>query len=194
MTISRRLMITMIISAVATLFITVLNFTQMDRVFREANFGNEGVVPSITILDTALLEFGHIRVRLYRHALTEDVKVKDDLAAAISESERLFVKALKDYESFVHSGDDKRFLDEDAKLFSAYMTRVRDIVALSRAGKEDETLQRLVEGVRIAEELNDSLQKHMALNKTLGEQSAARALQHGFRSPYRWCRYSSSWA
>lgn len=172
MTISKRLMMTMIASTLAILFIAILNLTQMERIFKAANFGNENVVPSVILLDKALLEFSHIRVRSYRHALVEDAKSKTDLESKISEAEKSLAKALKDYEPLVINDEDKRLLAEDTKTFTNYMKSVEDTLKLSLANQQAEARQHLIDAAQVAEHFNEALEAHMKFNEKLGEMSS----------------------
>lgn len=176
MTISKRLMITLIVSVLATLFIAILSITQMDRIFRAANFGNENVVPSVILLDKALLEFSHIRVRAYRHVLVDDAKVKADIEDKVLEAEKSLTKALKDYEPLVSDAEDKRLLDSDVAAVQAYIKKVKDTLDDSKNGKHDEARQQLTEAAKEAEQLNEALEAHMKFNEKLGEQSSADGL------------------
>lgn len=176
MTISRRLLITSIISALALFFVAIMNIVQMNRIFSAANFGNENVVPSVIVLDKALLEFSHIRVRAYRHVLVEDAQAKSEIENKVTEAETGFKKAMKEYESLISNDEDKKLLANDVSAFENYMITVRKVLAESKEGKHDEARAALVAGAKNAEGLNEALEAHMKFNDVLGEKTAAEGL------------------
>ncbi|MBS1160728.1 MAG: nahY [Proteobacteria bacterium] len=172
MTISKRLLVLMTTSILALVAVALLNLFQMGRVYEAANYSNENVVPSVIALDQALLEFSHIRVRLYRHVLHTDAKIQADLETRISQARQGVEKTLSGYTSLISNADDQRLLENDQKSFAAYAASVNETLALSKQGKQEEARKHLTDAATTAEHFNDDLAAHMEFNKALGVKSA----------------------
>jgi methyl-accepting chemotaxis protein len=164
-------------AAIAALVIlTTLNLYEMGKVYKAANFGNENVVPSIVLLDKALLEFSRVRVRTYRHVLTNDARVKAETSVKIHEAEATVEKVLREYEPLVVDADDKRMLDADKATFAAYVQADEQILEASARNAHDEALALLNKGVSVATAFNDALEAHMKFNDELGEKTSKEGL------------------
>src|SRR5574343_823417 len=172
MTLSKRLLILMSTSVLALIIVAGLSLFEMGRVYKAANFGNENVVPSILTLDNAILSFGQLRVRVYRHVLTKDAKAQADIDTTIEAGLRSVDKALADYEPLVMSPEDRRLLDEDIKTAAAYKEALKPLLADSRQGKTEEAMRKLAEATSVAKHLNEALEAHMTFNAELGKKTA----------------------
>ena len=84
MTIAKRLTLMIAAAAAALMLLAGINHHQMARVYEATNFNSVNVVPSILALNKAIVAFGSVRVRVYRHVLATDAKAM----AEIRESER----------------------------------------------------------------------------------------------------------
>lgn len=152
-------------------FLAVMGYFQMGRVYDAANFGNVNVVPSVLVLNKATLEFGHIRVRVYRHALNTDKQAMKDLEAKIREARDEVEKAFKEYEAFLSDEADKNALVEDVQTFKAYMQGIDHVVEVSTAEDKDEARALLTKYAAQAEAFNTALVKHMQYNAELGDRT-----------------------
>jgi methyl-accepting chemotaxis protein len=175
MTISKRLLLLMSAAVVALIVIAAVAIVEMGKIYREANFGNENVIPSILILDTALLEFSHVRVNVYRHILNSDGKAKADFTAKVHEAEAVVVERLKEYEPLVVDAEDKRLLEDDKRYFAEYMKSLKPLLEASERNARDEVLALLPGAGRAAEAFNGALEAHMRFNEQLGKREAADA-------------------
>ncbi|MBP5988238.1 MAG: methyl-accepting chemotaxis protein [Azonexus sp.] len=172
MTLSKRLLILMGTSILALIIVTALSLYEMGRVYKAANFGNENVVPSILLLDEAILSFGQLRVRVYRHVLTKDPKAQAEVEATIEKGLQNVEKALKAYEPMVMSPEDQRLLDEDVKTANAYKEFLKPLLADSRQGKTEDAIHKLQEATAVAKHLNEALEAHMEFNAELGKKTS----------------------
>ncbi|MBS1144952.1 MAG: methyl-accepting chemotaxis protein [Proteobacteria bacterium] len=172
MTISKRLFILLATAIVSLLLVAGIGFVQMKKVYNAANFGNENVVPSILVLDEALLHFGQVRVRVYRHVLTTDNKAKTDIEATIEKALTSTDHALKNYDKLVIDAEDQRLLDDSKKTFQAYRESLKPVLALSREHRNDEARQKLEEAGNAARHLNEALEAHMKFNADLGKKTS----------------------
>jgi methyl-accepting chemotaxis protein len=176
MTISKRLLILMAAAVLAMIIIAGVAINRMGKIYEEANFGNENVVPSILILDKVLLEFSHVRVRTYRHILNTDQKAKAELSSKIHQAEEEVMKQFKLYEPLCVDAEDCRLLNSERAAFVKYMESVKQVLDASNRNQHDEGLALLTKGATTAEAVNDALQAHMDFNEKLGDKIAADAL------------------
>jgi methyl-accepting chemotaxis protein len=174
--ISKRLLILMAAAVAAMLIITVIAIVEMGRVYEKANFGNENVVPSILALDKALLSFGQMRVRTYRHILTTDTRGKADIGSTLEQAKQATEKALKDYEPLVINDEDKRLLEADKTTFAAYIKANAAIIEASGRNAHDEAMALTKNATEVARALNDALEAHMVFNEQLGDATTKEAL------------------
>ncbi len=176
MTISKRLLILMATSVLALILVAGANLLQMERVYKAANLGNENTVPSLLVLDEALLNVSQMRLRLYRHIFTTDDKAMADVEAAIEEANRNVEAGLKAYESLVADADDKKLLDEDRVALARYDDAIKPLLELSRTNRKEEARAMTVETGKVAEQLYDALMAHMKLNADIGKKAADEAV------------------
>jgi methyl-accepting chemotaxis protein len=173
MTIAKRLALLIISSIFALLLLAGINHQQMGRVFEATNFNSVNVVPSILLLDEVIADFGRERVRVYRHALSDDPKLMAEVETKIQEAKSKTEKALQEYEKFIADDEDKRLLATDRALYAEYNKDVDKILAFSRQNKKAEAAAELRAAAPTAEKLNDALVAHMKYNDDLGKKSAA---------------------
>jgi methyl-accepting chemotaxis protein len=178
-TISKRLLILMAAAAIAMIVIVSVAIVEMGKIYKEANFGNENVVPSILLLDRALLDFSRVRVRAYRHLLTTDPKTKSEVATSIHQAEESVLKQFKEYEPLCVDAEDRRLLDAERNAFLAYMQSIRHFLEVSSRndkGSHDEGVALLSKAAGLANAVNDALEAHMHFNEKLGNQISMDAL------------------
>ncbi len=181
MTIAQRLQLLLGAAIVSLLLLAGINYYQMNLVYEEANYGNVNVVPSIHTLDTAVRDFGRLRVRLYRHVLLSDTGVKADVARSIKDSQELVSKALKEYESLISDDEDRRLLAADVAIFADYSSRIEGLLTLSQANRREEALEGITKFVPFAQKFDQALEAHMKFNENLGKKVAAEgAAARGF--------------
>jgi methyl-accepting chemotaxis protein len=176
MSMAQRLIMLLVTSVAALVILAVSSLVQIGKVFDAANYGNENVVPSVLVLDKALFEFAHIRVRLYRHVLNTDAKVKSDIEKKINEAEGLLDKAFKDYEPLVTNDEDRKLLEQDKHAYAAYLESLRRVLDLSSKNQHDDALKVLTDAAAVAEHVNEVLEEHMRFNEKLGKTSADEAV------------------
>ncbi len=173
MSIARRLQLLVASSVAALLLLAATNHFQMETVYEKTNFNSVNVVPSILLLNDAIVDFGQVRVRIYRHVLSPDAKFMKETAAKVKEAEHNMAEALKAYEPLVIDAEDKRLLDQERAAMDAYFKGAEHVLQLSEAGKKEEARAELNEQTPVAIKLIDALVAHMKFNDELGKKSAA---------------------
>jgi len=172
MTLSKRLLILVATAIISLVLVAVLGLIQMQRVYTAANFGNENVVPSILVLDEALLKFSQVRVRVYRHVLNTDPKAFAEIDASIEEAQKGTEQALNNYDKLVIDAEDQKLLDDGKKTFLTYRESLKPVLELSRQGHHDEARQKLGEAASVAKHFNEALEAHMDFNAKLGAKTS----------------------
>jgi methyl-accepting chemotaxis protein len=179
MKMSQRLLVLIGLAAAGLLILAAASIYQTKQVHDKTNYTNVSVVPSILLLNKAMEEFSHIRVRAYRHALSHEASVKRDLDGKIAEAETELKKALDSYRAMAVDEQDKQLLQADHQMLDEYMGGIRHVLQASNADNQDEARDLLTRYADAAEKLNDVLVAHMAYNKNMGirsEREAADAL------------------
>jgi methyl-accepting chemotaxis protein len=173
--IAKRLLILVSAAVAAMIVISAVAIVEMDRVFKEADFANENVVPSILVLDDTLLEFSFVRIGVYRHLLANDARDKTEVTNKINKAADAVEKLFKDYEPLVTGDEDRRLLEAERKAFSDYRRAINLVLDASQRNAHAEVAALLAKAAAGAEPVNDALQAHMHFNEELGKREAADA-------------------
>src|SRR5574343_710243 len=172
MSISKRLMLLLAASMVALIVVASLSYTQTQRVFKEANYGNEMVVPSILTIANGQKHFQSLRIRVYRHVLNTDAKAMADIETTIEESKAGVAAALKAYEALISDDEDRRLLEDEKKAFAAYSAALIPTLDMSRQNRSEEALKALTHSAETARHLQQAFDAHMRYNEKLGQKVA----------------------
>ncbi|WP_018607296.1 methyl-accepting chemotaxis protein [Uliginosibacterium gangwonense] len=175
MSVSMRLIVLVGSALLGMVLLVSVATYETDAVYQETNYSNVNVIPSMLVLNQAMLSFSQIRVRTYRHALNTDQAAMQDLDGKIQEARLGVEKALKDYESLTSGGDDKRLLEADQTTYSEYAKGLDSTLEASRHDKKDDARDLLTKHAGQAEAFNSALVDHMKFNRELGVKSETAA-------------------
>ena len=128
MTIVKRLLLLVGAALISLLAMTAVNYVQMNRVYDAANFGNINVVPSIEVLNKVAVEFGRLRVRVYRHVMNTDEKAMQEVEATIMAGREHVRKFFKDYEPLIADDEDRRLLEAERASFDRYNKNIDEVL------------------------------------------------------------------
>ncbi len=170
MTIAKRLQILIGSSILGMLLLAIVSYQQINKVYETTNYANVNVIPSILVLNQAALDFSRVRVRLYRHVLTQDEKKMAEIENSVHEGRKAVEKALKDYEALLSDANDKKLLDANKTAFAEYNKSVDNTMAMSLQHQKDEARDALIKNVALAQKFNDALSAHMKYNSDIGKQ------------------------
>ena len=114
-------------------------------------------------------EISQLRLRYRVRSLEFAQSTSDAERAKISESlnglDKLLGEALKKYEPMIASSEEKRIYDELVKAVAAYRATVQEVVALAKAGKNEEVQQiRRTTWVKAADQVRDQTDALQKLN------------------------------
>jgi methyl-accepting chemotaxis protein len=173
MTIVQRLMLLVGAAIVSLLALTGINYVQMNRVYEATNYGNTVVVPSIEVLNRVAINFGHLRVRAYRHVLATDAREMESIDKQLLESRAAIEKNFKDYEQLLSDDEDKRLLASERTALAEYNKGIDQALEHSRVNRNDEARTLLQSHSSQAINFVEQVNAHMKFNEALGKQVAA---------------------
>jgi methyl-accepting chemotaxis protein len=175
MTIAQRLLLLVGIAVAALVSVSIFSVVELKNVYKRADFGNENIIPSILLLDEAVLQLGHIRSRAYRHVAVTDAKAKSELAAKIETARQDIEKAFKNYEPLIVDDVDKSMLDADRSAVAEYLQATRPMLEASSRNQTDEVQRLIGQVATIGDKANEALVAHMHFNEGLGRNKAEEA-------------------
>jgi methyl-accepting chemotaxis protein len=175
MTIAHRLQLLVGAALLSLLVLTGINYQQMNQVYEQTNYSSVNVVPSIEILNTIAIEFGRLRIRVYRHGLATDAEEMARIETSIGETRKALEQALKDYESYISSDEDQRLLNNERAEYVRLNELITAILPVSRANRTEEVRAMLAKFDPEAVKFILSIETHMKFNQELGVSSSAAA-------------------
>ncbi|MEJ2630435.1 MAG: methyl-accepting chemotaxis protein [Acidihalobacter sp.] len=176
MTVAKRLYLLVFVAVAGLLTVAVINLNQMGRVYDEASYANSKTVPSIVLLDKVLVEFGQLRVKLYRHITTSDSSKMVEIEASIKQSRAALENSLKQYSGMLGNAKDKQMLEADMAALTAYERDYDKVLELSKANMNVQARNLANHAAETsAKKLDEALQAHMAYNVKFAKESAVKA-------------------
>jgi len=137
---------------------------QINNVFKQTNYSNENVIPSMNLLSNIQNNVYRFRIRLNRFVLNTDAtqieKLETDLNKAMSESS----SGMKKYEAFTDEERDKALLAADKQLFEKFVSHTPGILAAAKKGQTDVALALMEKSGDDARALATALEDHAAYN------------------------------
>ncbi len=183
MTIAQRVIALIAAALICLIALTGVSYFQMNKVYVQANYGNENTVPSIEELHRATNSFFQARTQVLYHILSSHIasnnadEIKRDFDKKIKESLAQMEKALKDYESLVSNEKDKRLLDAEKSLFETYRNSIEPVLAASREFRTDAAMEEVGKTGDTPAKLAAALEAHMKFNDDLGDKVAKEAAE-----------------
>ncbi len=179
LTITQKMISLIFIAILGLLGLTWFGQSKMDEVYEKANFSNVNSIPSISTLSDVSIQFGRMRVRVYRHVLNNDPAKMAEIEIKIKEAKDGMSNDLKKYESDGLAADDKdkQMLANDTIALNEYIKRIEIALDLSRQNKTDQARDTLIQYTQAAEDLNTALQTHMDYNMSLAMKGAEKAVE-----------------
>jgi methyl-accepting chemotaxis protein len=176
MKIAHRLILMISTALLALVLVAGVNLYQSNQVYEAADYANENTVPSLVAINKAVVWLGRLRVRIDRHAITDELAAKTDQLAKIKESRESLEQAVKEYEPFISDAEDKRLWDQDRALLAEYLTAADQVLVSSASGDRKGTFSLLVDSAPLAQRLTGAFDDHIRYNVKLGQEGAANAL------------------
>ncbi|WP_374262035.1 methyl-accepting chemotaxis protein [Zoogloea sp.] len=175
MTIAKRLLLLVAIALTSLLALTTVSYLQMNKVYERTNFATINVVPSLEILNKMAVEFGRLRLRVYRHVLATDAKEMAEVDRSILQARKWLEDSIKSYEGYLADDEDRRLLDNERTTLAAYVKSFEDVLVASRQGKQDEARSILQQRQSLGVKFNEELEAHMAYNREIAKRASDEA-------------------
>ena len=182
MTVVQRMSMLIISAFIGFVVVAGMGYIELGRVYDSANQGNVNSVPSLVVLNKAMLTLSVVRLRADRHVLMTDMEKKNDLESKIREAQALVEKQFKKYEidgclgtNCFADDKDKSLLAIDRATVADYNAFVETILTASRQGKFEEARDLLAKSVNLAQKANGALEDHFAYNELLAKKGADEA-------------------
>jgi len=181
MTVAQRVVALIAAALLCLIALTGVNYFQMNKVYSEANYGNENIVPSIETLHRATNHFARVRTQTLYHILTSHLatgnieEIKRDYEKKVTEALDHMEKALKDYEPLVSNDEDRRMLEAEKALFVRYKNSLAPVLAASRELRTDAAMEEIVKIGDLPAKLAEALEAHIKFNDDLGDNKAKQA-------------------
>ena len=181
MTIAQRVIALITAALLGLAVLTGVSSVQMNEVYKEANYANDNVVPSIETLHRASIAYYQIRTFTLYHILSSHVTttnsdaVKRDLDKKIKDTLAETEKHLKAYETLVSNPEDKRLLEHEKALLSDYAKGLEPVLAASRDFLTNDAMQEIAKMGDLPARLAEAFETHMKFNEDTGLQQAKQA-------------------
>ena len=151
--------------------------SQVETVYRRANFANENTVPSIRDIDRAFTAVASVRTQLWRHIVLDDASEVRAMEDKMTENIRKVEEAMADYEkNDVSDEQDRRMLAADREAVRAYEALRQRIMKLAREQKDQEAAALLMNAPE-GNNVGKVFEEHRAYKSKSGEDAAALAVE-----------------
>ncbi|MDB5799524.1 MAG: methyl-accepting chemotaxis protein [Rhodocyclales bacterium] len=184
LSISRRLTLMVVGSAIALLIVGIAGLTGASRVENALANANTNTIPSIAALQQMSKAVDEMRINVLMLALTTSDSVKNDIESRITEERRKFEQLSKDYEALIDDDKDRQMLADDKMGMLAYRAGVAKAMRLSKEGNQEST-RALIQSelTPLAGTLATALDAHVRYNYELAkrEEQASYNFAHNAR-------------
>jgi methyl-accepting chemotaxis protein len=177
MTVTRKMLLLVGTALIGVLLLAATGLYQMQRIFETTNYTNVNTVPSILIVDEAAAPAAVMRTQVWQHMAQTDAGRMAEIEHRITSNRQKVADALKKYEGLISDEKDKALLAADQKALADYDALREKAVALSRANRNQEARDLLMENQMILQRLGEAFDDHRQYNAELGKRSADEALQ-----------------
>lgn len=176
MGVKKQLTVLIITAVIGLLTILGLSVVQSDRVYEAANFGNVNTVPSVLIMGRLNDAIGTLRRQSYEHVLQTDDSKMAEVEQKLAQSLKRVEDGFKAYEKLLFDDKDKAMLSEDMASFQAYNVKRLQALELSRANKNNEARDLLINARDETTRLNKAFDAHIQYNEDLSKKGSDEAV------------------
>ncbi|HJV34947.1 HAMP domain-containing methyl-accepting chemotaxis protein [Geomonas sp.] len=176
MSISKRLLLLLMVAVLGLIGLEGVNVFQMERVYDAANFGNINSVPGIVALDHAADATKREINLIFTHILTTEPSKQAETEKSIQQARADLRKALKEYEATLADDKDKQMFAEDNAANSGLEALSDRVLALSRAGKSAEARDLFLSNAAVRSKAADAIDQHISYNVQLSDKGSKDAV------------------
>ncbi|GAB4256237.1 MAG: methyl-accepting chemotaxis protein [Methylomicrobium sp.] len=176
MTVARKMTLLVAVAIIGMVALAWVSQSKIESVFDKTNFANINSVPAIIALNQATEGLGRMRVRIYRHAINDDLNKIPAIESSIVEAKNQVLKAFKAYEATITDTTDRQMFDEDVAAFDAYIKGAETALAFSRQNQNDQARYALEQNSNLADRVNAAFKAHMDYNIDLAQKASDEAV------------------
>jgi methyl-accepting chemotaxis protein len=170
-------MVSLVLSALAGILLLFgVGEYQVSRVFEAANYANVNTVPSLIVLQDAIIPMALIRIDVWKHMHAPDDAQRDKLEHEIGEHRRHVAEVLKRYEPLLSDEKDRALLEADRAAINDYDVVRGRVLALSRQNKPNEARDLATTNQAVVDRVWGALMHHRDHNVATAQASADAAL------------------
>ncbi len=180
MTIAKRLVVLLAVPLLAMASLAVFTRLQLTTIETRSRFVAELQVPSLAALGNISRAFAELRAQLRNHVLATSADERAKVMSAFERDEAELARLLDDYERRLISDDrDRRLLSDYRAQYREWLTRAKQVMALSTAGHSGEAsaLLRDAETLELGERLNRAAAEWIGLNEDLANSTSRTVVQ-----------------
>ncbi|WP_235425774.1 methyl-accepting chemotaxis protein [Cellvibrio mixtus] len=176
MTVAKKMLLLVATAVLGIIILSGAAQVQINTVFEQANYSNENVIPSMSLLAEIQSSVYRFRIRLSRFVLNTDQtqieKLEIDLNKAMADARN----GLKKYETYLSSDKDRELFSADKKFFDSFVGHLPEILAAAKKGQTDAALALMEKSGDDARALATALENHSAYNMELADNAKNNAL------------------
>ena len=183
MTVVQRMMLLVGVAIFGLVLLAGLGYTQIDRVFAAANYGNVNSVPSLILIDDIRKNILRTRLGSNRHILNTDEAKMAEIEATLKANIQGAKEAMRKYESngcqgvsCISDDKDRQLLEQVKTLFQQHETALEPILSESRLNHKDKARDELEKNVPQADKMAGAVNAHMDYNVELSRKGAEEAV------------------
>lgn len=175
MTISQRLYTLVGVVLFALFGLTGLSQYQLSSVYDSSNYGNENTVPSLLLIGRVNDQITTSILLVQRHVLNTDDAAMKEIERELQTSMDTVNQSIKEYKTLLSDDEDRSMLDADAAGWESVKKIIQDVLALSRANKNDQARDLMMQNRKVIDDLGVALDTHIQYNVKLGHSGALEA-------------------
>lgn len=176
MTVAKKMLLLVATALIGILILAGTAQLQMNKVFSEANYSNENVIPSMRLLMEIQQNVARTRIRLNRHILNSDATQYAALDAELEKSISEVRAGLEKYRGLLADDRDRALLQADEKAFEAFVAIIPPIAEASRKNQFEIARDLLDKGRAVAQAAGNVLDEHSTYNLEIANAAKTRAL------------------
>ena len=175
MTVTRKMMLLLGAAVLGVLILAVTGLYQMQRIYEVTNYTNINTVPSILVIDEAAAPAAVLRTQVWQHMSQTEQARMAEIEQRIANNRQKVADALKKYEGLISDEKDRALLAADQKALADYDVLREKVMALSRANRNTEARDMLMDNQAILGRIGEAFEEHREYNAELGKRAADEA-------------------
>ncbi len=176
MTVAKKMLLLVATALLGILMLAGVAQIQMNKVFTEANYSNENIIPSMQILMGIQQNIARTRIRLNRHILNTDPTQYNALEVELEKSMSDARVGFDKYEELIADNRDRELLVADEKAFATFVAIIPPILEVSRKSQLETARELLEKDRALAVAAGSTVDEHVAYNMELANAAKDRAV------------------